>query len=126
MSISPARSPDRRVAGIGDATDDHLLEGRRLAPVVGHRLEPMVVALPALDVAVGAGADRVERRLLLAHRLQILLRDDVLVADELGEVRGDLPDPVLEVHDYGELVRRLDPVEVRAEERRRAAAASRA
>src|SRR5206468_12350884 len=52
---------------------------------------------------------------------QVLLRDDILIADELGEVRGDLPDPVLEVQHHRELVGRLDAVEVVPEEGRRAA-----
>jgi hypothetical protein len=75
------------------------------------------VTLAALDVVIGSGADRVERRLLLAGGLQIFLRDDVLVADELGKQRGHFPDAVLEVHDDRELVGRLDAVELHAEER---------
>ena len=62
-----------------------------------------------------------ERGLVLAHRLDILLRGDVLVADELGEVRRHLPDLVLEVHHDRVLVRRLDALQVHAEERRRSA-----
>ena len=106
---------------IGDPPDDQLSVDRRPAPVVPHRLEPVIVALLALDVPVGAGADRMERRLVLADRLDVLLRGDVLVADELGEVRGDFPDAVLEVHHDRVLVGRLDPLEVGAEERRRSA-----
>jgi len=42
--------------------------------------------------------DGMERRLVLSDRLEVLPRRDVLVADELREVRGHFPHPVLEVH----------------------------
>src|SRR5262245_55184152 len=82
----------------------------------------MEVSLAALDVSVGASADRMQGRLLFTDRLQIFLWDDVLVADELGEVRFDLPDAILEVHDHCELVGCFDTIEIQAEEGRRAAA----
>jgi hypothetical protein len=106
---------------IRDSPDDELLEGRRLAPVVGDRLEAMVVALLALHVAERPGADRVQRGFVLSHRLDVLLRGDVLVADELGEVRGHFPDPILEVHHHRVLIRGLDAIEMGAKERRRPA-----
>src|SRR4030095_6360153 len=40
---------------IGDASDDELLEGGRLAPVVRDRLAPVVVAPLAVPVPVGRG-----------------------------------------------------------------------
>jgi hypothetical protein len=80
-------------SGIRDASDDELLERRRLPPVVRHRLEPVEIALPALDVPIGTGADRVKGGLLLADFLEVLLRRGVLVADELGEERGHFPHP---------------------------------
>src|SRR5262249_56988915 len=97
-------------------------EARCLSPVIGDRPEAMEVALAALDVPEGAGADGMKGRLLLADRLQVFLGDDVLVADELGEVRRDLPHSILEVPHYRELVGCLDAIEVQAEEGRRAAA----
>ncbi len=90
--------------------------------MIRHRLEPVVVTLPTFHVAVGTSADWMQRCLLLTHRLQILLGGDVLVADELREVGGRLPHAILEVHHHGELVGRLDPVEVAAKERGRSAA----
>jgi hypothetical protein len=89
--------------------------------VIRHRLETVVVALLALHVAVGPGADRVRGRLLLAHALEVLLRDDVLIADVLREERRHDPLPRLEVHHDRELVGRLDALEVVAEEVGRAA-----
>ena len=49
-----ARQPGR---GLGDAADEQLLERGRLSPVARHRLESVIVALLALDVAIGPGAD---------------------------------------------------------------------
>ena len=116
MSISPERSPATRVAASGIRRIDELLEAGGLSPVIGDRFEPMIVALLPLDVPVGPGADRMQGRLLLADRLQVFLRGDVLVSHELGEVRGDLPHAVLEVHDHRELVGSLDPFELVAKE----------
>ena len=107
--------------GVGNPAHHQLLERRRLPPVLGHRLEAVVVALPALDVAVGSGADRVQGRLLLAHRLHVLLRRDVLVADELRDLGRHLPQAILEVQHDRVLVGDLDTVEVDAEEGRGAA-----
>src|SRR5262249_413315 len=41
---------------IRNASDHQFLEGSRLAPVVGHRLEAVIVALPAFDVPLRSGA----------------------------------------------------------------------
>ena len=116
MSISPgahAGQPSRR---LGDAADEQLLERGSLPPVARHGLEAMIVALLALDVAIGAGADGMDRRLLLADRLHVFLRDDVLVADVLGEERRHHPLRALEAHHHRGLVGRLDLVEVIAKE----------
>jgi hypothetical protein len=110
--------PGQARGGVGHPPNDHFLERRRLAPVPHDRLEAVIVALPSLDVAVGAGANGMEGGLLFTDRLEVFLRDDVLVADELREVRGHLPDAVLEVQHHRQLVRRLDALEVVAEERR--------
>src|SRR5206468_9893398 len=114
--------PGQARGGVGHPPNDHFLEGRRLAPVPRDRLEAVIVALPSLDMPVGAGPNGMEGGLLFTDRLEVFLRDDVLVADELREVRRDLPEPILEMQHHRQLVRRLDPLEVVAEERRRAAA----
>src|SRR5262252_7185895 len=116
VDLARAQAREAR-RGLRNAADDEFLEGGRLPPVIRYRLEPVVVALLALDVAKRTRTDRVERGLVLADRLDVLLRGGVLVADELGEVRRHLPRAVLEVHDDRELVGRLDPVELAAEER---------
>src|SRR5262249_8377134 len=51
---------------IRDPADDELLERGGLPPVARHGLEPMVVALLALDVPERTGPDRMERRLVLS------------------------------------------------------------
>jgi hypothetical protein len=94
--------------------------------VVDDRFEAMVVALLTLDVPERAGPDRMERGFVLADRFDVLLRGDVLVADELREVRRHLPDAILEVHHHRVLVGRLDPVELLAEETARSRPAHRA
>src|SRR4030095_778440 len=116
----PRAQPRQARGGGGHPPNDHFLEGPRLAPAASARLEAVIVALPSLDVPVGAGANGMEGGLLFTDRLEVFLRDDVLVADELREVRGDLPDPVLEVPHHRQLVRRVYAVEVVVEERRRA------
>jgi hypothetical protein len=98
---------------------EQLLEHGSLPPVARHGLEAVIVALLAFDVAKGAGADGMDRRLLLADRLHVFLRDDVLVADVLGEQRRHHPLRALEAHHHRGLVGRLDLVEVVARRNRR-------
>src|SRR5262249_2268264 len=118
LARAQAGQPRRRLR---DAPDDELLERRRLAPVAGDGLEPLIVALLALDVTVWAGPDRMGGGLLLADALHVLLRGYVLIADVLREQRRHDPLSALEVEHQRELVRRVDVIEVRAEEVRGAA-----
>ena len=111
----PGAQPGQTRRRLRDPADHQLAERGRLAPVARHRLEAVEVALLAVDVAIRPAADRMHRRLLIADRLHVLPGRHVLVADVLCEERRHDPLAAFEVHHDGQLVGRLDPLEVVAE-----------